>query len=128
MPLSVYFLIMSEDQTKFVLHFKAYNLFLLIQVDDSFLSGNPMRGRDGRCGRDDFIPATPTDSAKTPSDLHMIHIKQEMETMVSVIPSCLLYIISACSCCLHKNTISFAKSSCCVALYDLQDCSVLFQM
>lgn len=54
------------------------------QVDDSFLSGNPVRSRDGRCGRDDFIPATPTDSAKTPSDLHMIHIKQELETMGSV--------------------------------------------
>lgn len=43
-----------------------------------------MRGRDGRCGRDDFIPATPTDSAKTPSDPHLIQIKQELETMGSV--------------------------------------------
>ncbi|XP_050738165.1 ecdysone-induced protein 74EF-like isoform X2 [Eriocheir sinensis] len=60
-------------------NFELDNIFA--EVDDSFLSGNPMRGRDGRCGRDDFIPATPTDSAKTPSDLHMIHIKQEMETM-----------------------------------------------
>ncbi|KAG0714661.1 Ecdysone-induced protein 74EF isoform A [Chionoecetes opilio] len=60
-------------------NFELDNIFA--EVDDSFLSGNPVRGRDGRCGRDDFISATPTDSAKTPSDLHMIHIKQEIESM-----------------------------------------------
>ncbi|MPC63057.1 hypothetical protein E2C01_057149 [Portunus trituberculatus] len=65
-----------------VSNFELDNIFA--EVDDSFLSGNPVRSRDGRCGRDDFIPATPTDSAKTPSDLHMIHIKQELETIGSV--------------------------------------------
>ncbi|XP_045137238.1 ecdysone-induced protein 74EF-like isoform X2 [Portunus trituberculatus] len=64
-----------------VSNFELDNIFA--EVDDSFLSGNPVRSRDGRCGRDDFIPATPTDSAKTPSDLHMIHIKQELETIGS---------------------------------------------
>lgn len=43
-----------------------------------------MRVRDMRCGREDAIPATPTDSAKTPSDLHLIQIKQELEQLGSV--------------------------------------------
>ncbi|XP_045588684.2 ecdysone-induced protein 74EF [Procambarus clarkii] len=67
-------------------NFELDNIFA--EVDESFLSGNPMGGERMRCrevrfGRDDFIPATPTDSAKTPSDLHLIQIKQELETMGS---------------------------------------------
>ncbi|XP_063603982.1 ecdysone-induced protein 74EF-like isoform X4 [Penaeus indicus] len=62
------------------------NIFAEIpQVDDSFLSGNPVGNERmrGRCGREDAIPATPTDSAKTPSDLHLIQIKQELEQLGS---------------------------------------------
>ncbi|KAK8753042.1 hypothetical protein OTU49_002205 [Cherax quadricarinatus] len=64
-------------------NFELDNIFA--EVEESLLSGNSL-GSDrmrGRFGRDDFIPATPTDSAKTPSDLHLIQIKQELETMGS---------------------------------------------
>ncbi|CAL4068376.1 unnamed protein product [Meganyctiphanes norvegica] len=53
-------------------------------VDDSFLQITGERKSRNRGFRDDnSIPATPTDSAKTPSDLNLIHIKQELEHMGS---------------------------------------------
>lgn len=57
---------------------------IFCDVDDSFLQITGERKIRNRGLRDDnSIPATPTDSAKTHSDLNLIHIKQELEHMGS---------------------------------------------
>ncbi|XP_068202341.1 ecdysone-induced protein 74EF isoform X1 [Palaemon carinicauda] len=62
-------------------NFELDNIFA--EVDDNFLSNPVNNDRIRVRTRDESVPAIPTDSAKTPSDLHLIQIKQELEQLGS---------------------------------------------